>query len=71
MMASIRKLFGTCVTPVTHQTVRSAPRDPAKEMEIQAARGDLVKSVMSLERRSWEIRKDLAGGVLRIVSGER
>lgn len=64
-----RWLVGEC-SPVTFRTVRPASRDPAMEDQIRSAHAALVGEIMKAERRSWEIRQELAGNVISIVSGE-
>lgn len=72
MMAALRKLFSfDRPEPVTHETVKPAPRDQARERQIRAAHADLVQELMCMERKSWEIRQELAGNVIDIVSGQR
>lgn len=69
-MMALRKLFWlNKVKPVTHNDVPPAAREPGKEKEIKAATTQLVQEVMAVERRSWEIRQELAGNVLEIVAG--
>ena len=71
MMSFLRSMLGAHVEPVTHSSVTPADRDDEKEKEIKAAQTDLVHAIISVERRSWEIRQELAGNVLSIVSGEK
>lgn len=70
-MAFLRRLIRPEVTPVTRRDVEPAQRDAAKELEIKAALSDLVQATVTVERRSWQIRRELAGNVLSIVSGEK
>lgn len=70
MMTAIRRLFAGRPAPVTFKDVPPAPRDPEQERRIKEAHSDLVMEIMTVERRSWEIRQELAGNVLNIVAGE-
>ncbi|MER8959286.1 MULTISPECIES: hypothetical protein [unclassified Mesorhizobium] len=70
-MTSLRKLFWLDrVGPVTHNEVPSAERPAEKEREVKAATSKLIVSAIDLRRKSWEVRRDLAGRVLSIVSGD-
>ena len=71
MIQALLRWLRSEVHPITHQDVDPAPGDPEREHQIRAARGEAVGAVMKLERRSWEIRQELAGAALNIVSGER
>ena len=67
----LKRLFWlTPVKPVTLADVEPAPRDAAKEAEIKAARAEFVGELMNVQRKAWEIRHDLAGSALKVVSGE-
>lgn len=70
MMAFLNRILCTHVEPATHLNTAPAPRDPQKEVEVRAALNDLSHAKANIERRSWEIRQELAGNALRIVSGE-
>jgi hypothetical protein len=56
--------------PVTFRDVPPAPRPPEKEAEIKRATGRLVGELMAVQRKAWEIRHELAGATLKIVSGD-
>ena len=77
MMALIRRVLGRStkppcfVSPITHHDVEPAPRDPVKEQEVREAQADLAQALVRHGRRSWEIRQELAGNALNIVSGNR
>lgn len=71
MMAFLRKILGANVEPVTHENVAPAPRDHEKEREIKVAQNNLARAIVRVERRSVQIREELAGNVLSIVSGDR
>lgn len=72
MMARLLKLFAPAKPrPITHETVAPAPGDPEREREIKAAQLGLVQELMRMERKSWEVREELAGNVIDIVSGHR
>lgn len=70
MMAALRRLLRVSPRPITHTMVQPQKQHPTKEAEIRDAQASLVKDVMRAERRSWEIRQELAGNVLSIVSGD-
>jgi hypothetical protein len=70
MMAFLNRVLGANVEPVTHLNTAPAERDPDKERQVKAALSDLSQAKAAIERRSWEIRQEIAGNVLRIVSGE-
>jgi len=67
----MKRLFDTKIEPVTSDSVEPAAGNHVKESQIRAAVTDLVQAKFGVERRSWEIRQELAGNVLSIVSGER
>jgi hypothetical protein len=48
-----------------------AERDPVIERQIKEAKTELVRDVLQVEQRSWEIRRDIAAGVIDIISGDR
>jgi len=70
-MAFLKRLFDTKVDPVTSSDVLPAERNQDKESQIKELVSDLVQAKFAVERRSWEVRQELAGNVLRLVSGER
>lgn len=76
MMAFIRRVFGRSATPacfvspITHHDVEPAPRDPVKEQEVKEAQIELAHALVRHGRRSWEVRQELAGNALNIVSGK-
>lgn len=70
MMAFLRSIFNSHVEPITHETVPPARRDPDMEAQIDAAKTSSYLAMKRVERRSWEIRQELAGNVLKLVSGE-
>lgn len=69
MKALLRKLLGVRPSAVTFNDVAPAPRDPEIEKKIKEAQTELVQAKMRSERTSWEIRQELAGSALAIVSG--
>jgi hypothetical protein len=69
-MRLLRQLFGGHVEPITHLTVAAADRDESIEAEIKHHRARTAEVVIAAERSSWQIRQQLAGNVLSIVSGE-
>lgn len=56
--------------PVTFRDVSPAPRPAEKEAEIKQAHSRLVGELMAVERKAWEIRHELAGQTLKLVSGD-
>ena len=66
MMAVIRMLFGG-------KSKKPPSRRPSDERarQLKANQADLAQSIMAVERKGYEIRQELAGGVLKIVSGDR
>lgn len=71
MIAFLRRLLDVSVAPITSNTVDPAEPNYAKERVIKEAVTDLVQAKFAVERRSWEIRQELAGNVLNIVSGDK
>lgn len=69
MMSHIKRILGIThkVRPVTIHDVSAAEQDPELERRSKAATARLVQEMMKLERRSWEIRQELASGTLRLV----
>jgi cyanate lyase len=53
-----------------HTDVSPADRDFDKEREVRAVLGELAQSVVSYERKSWQVSQEFAGNALKIVSGE-
>jgi len=58
------------VEPLTHMNVAPAGRDEEKERQLKEIHRQMAKSRVNNEIISQEIRRELAGNVLRIVSGE-
>ena len=71
MISFLNWIFDSNIHPVTSQDVEPSERNHAKEAEIKVVVSDLVHAKFAVERRSWEIRQELAGNVLNLVSGER
>ncbi|MGE3305032.1 MAG: hypothetical protein AB7I52_03595 [Rhizobiaceae bacterium] len=69
MKAILRRLLG--VKPSAPLDVPPAPRDPIIENRIKEAQAALAGELLKVGRTSWEIRQELAGNALSIVSGER
>lgn len=63
-----RMLWLDRVQAVTHLDVCPAERDPETERKIRKVHGRLAKEMIDLERASWQVQQELAGGVLKIVS---
>lgn len=70
-MAFLRRMLSSRIDPVTHLSVSPAARDITKENQIKAVLSDLAQATVTVERRSWQIRQELAGNVLSIVSGDK
>lgn len=58
------------VRPVTRLDVAAAQPEPEKDALVTAAAQRTEHEVHAVEMRSWEIRRNLAEGVVKIVSGE-
>ncbi len=69
MMAFIRRMLGERSTPITYRDVAPAPRDEDMERQIKTAQDHLVQDILRVERRSCEIRQELASGVINIRAG--
>ena len=65
-----RLLWLERVKAVTHLDVEPAARDEGMERLIKASQGRLAKQLVDYERTSWQVRRELAGNVLKIVAGE-
>ncbi|TCR01051.1 hypothetical protein EDF70_10556 [Neorhizobium sp. JUb45] len=70
MMGFLRSVLRAHVEPITHENVRPADRDKDMEAEIDAAQTSTYLAIKRAERRSWEIRQELTGNVLRLVAGD-
>ncbi|WP_018900439.1 hypothetical protein [Rhizobium sp. 2MFCol3.1] len=66
----VKRMLDTRIEPVTSDSVAPAERNHAKERQLHEAVTDMVQAKFNVERRSWEIRQELAGNVLSIVSGK-
>jgi hypothetical protein len=66
----IKRLLGIKGKPLTYRDVAPAPRDEEKEQQIKKAQAELVGDLLKVGRTSWQIRQELAGNVINIVSGE-
>ena len=72
MMAALKRLLWLDrVKPITHSDVEPAEPEPMQAREVRDAQVHLLTQVMAVERASWQIRQELAGNALDIVSGER
>ena len=69
---SIKKLLGIGqdhkTKPGLMEEVRPAPQDPVSERRVQEAVGQLVTSLIDLERRSYMVRKQLSNMSLHVVA---
>lgn len=71
MMAALKRiLWPEKVRAVTHHDVEPAV-DYADERAFKAVQAKQVDALMSMERKSWEVREHLARNVLAIVSGQQ
>lgn len=70
MMRLIRRAFFARTEPIHHLNVPPADRDEEKEAEIDAVKTSAFLAIKRAERRSWEIRQELAGNVLKLVAGD-
>lgn len=69
MMAALRRaLWPDKIRAVTHHDVEPTV-DHADERAFKAVQAKQVNALMSMERKSWEVRQELAGSVLDIVAG--
>jgi hypothetical protein len=69
---SLKKLLGIGekTKPVLMQDVNPAPQDPGSERRVQDAVGQLITSLIDLERRSYMVRRELSNMSLHIVAQE-
>jgi hypothetical protein len=69
---SLKKLLGIGqdhkTKPVLMEDVKPAPQDPQSERRVQDAVGQLVTSLIDLERRSYLVRKQLSNMSLHVVA---
>lgn len=67
---SLKKLLGigNKTKPILMEDVNPATQDPSSERRVQDAVGQLVTSLIDLERRSYIVRRELAGMSLHIVA---
>lgn len=69
---SLKKLLGIGeqhkTKPVLMDDVNPAPQDPEAERRVQTAVGQLVTSLIDLERRSYQVRRELSNMSLHIVA---
>lgn len=70
MMGFLRRVLSAHVEPITHETVAPADRDHDMEAKIDAAQTSTYLAIKRAERRSWEIRQELTGNVLKLVAGD-
>jgi hypothetical protein len=66
----IKKLLGINDKPLTYRDVAPAPRDEEKERQIKNAQAELVDDMLKVGRTSWQIRQELVGNVINIISGD-
>lgn len=69
---SLKKILGigNKTKPVLMEDVKPATQDPHSERRVQDAVGQLVTSLIDLERRSYIVRRELAGMSLHIVANK-
>lgn len=71
MMRHLKRILGYPRTqPITANDVAAAPQDPAMERKSKKATAALVGELMSVQRKSWEIREELAQHTLDLVAGK-
>lgn len=71
MYAALKRLLWlNRIEAVTAEDVEPALVDKEQEQEIKTAQVRLIQEVMALERKSWEVREELANNVIHIVSGD-
>lgn len=70
MMAFLRRFLRAEPQPITYLNTAPADRDEQRENEIRAIHQQMAHARVNIGRTSAEIRRELAGNALRIVSGE-
>lgn len=70
MMAFLRRVLGAEPHPITHLNTAPAGRDEVREREIKVLHGQMAQTRVNIGRSNAEIRRELAGNALRIISGE-
>ena len=71
MKRLLHRLLRVKPSTVTFNDVPPAPRDAEMEEKIKVAHADLAGELLKMGRTSWEIRQELVGNALAIVSGDR
>jgi hypothetical protein len=69
MMEKIRNWFRPAIQPITHDNVDPEPADQDHTEQVRHAHGQLAHVLIDNDRRSWQIRQELASNALTIVSG--
>ena len=70
MLGHIKRALriGHRTEPVLLESVTVAQQDPEKERQVKVAVGNLVKSLLELERHSYEVRRELSTLTLNVVN---
>ena len=65
----VKRVFGIGrrVQPLMMSEVRASPPEPEMAELTRQATSDLVHETMKAERKSWEVRQELANSVLNIL----
>lgn len=68
MMAYIKRILGWPKTrPVTMQSVETPPEpNPSMVRQNAKATAQLTQELLAVERKSWEVREELAHSTLRL-----
>lgn len=70
MMAFLKRALGAVPDPITYLNTEPAGRDEGREREIREIHQEMAHTRVNIGRTSAEIRRELAGNALRIVSGD-
>lgn len=73
MLGHIKRALriGQKTGPVLLENVTAATQDPEREQQVRTAVGNLVSSLVELERHSYEVRQKLATLSLTVVNKGR
>ena len=73
MMAHIKRALriGQTTQPVLLSEVNIAKQDPEQEQKVKTAVGNLVSSLLELERHSYEVRRELGTLTLNAVARKK
>jgi hypothetical protein len=70
MMAFLRRVLHAEPEAITHLNTAPAGRDEEREREIKRLHAAMASTRVNIDRTSAEIRRELAGNVLKIVAGD-